>query len=161
MDDSDDVDFTYTGVAKLLKAGHTNTQVGTPYYISPEIWKKQPYNSKSDVWSLGCVLYELATFRHPFTADSPKALSNKILLGRYLPIPSEYSSDLSLLIAKTLGMYHIIQSIVIIITWAFMKFCSNVRNDIQLIGIQLWMLKFGPQSQRSWSCLASRSVCIS
>jgi NIMA (never in mitosis gene a)-related kinase len=41
------------GVAKLLKAGMTKTQVGTPYYISPEIWKRLPYDAKSDVWSLG------------------------------------------------------------------------------------------------------------
>jgi NIMA (never in mitosis gene a)-related kinase len=74
------------GVAKLLKQSSTQTQVGTPFYISPEIWRKLPYNSKSDVWSLGCVLYEMLTLRHPFTANSPKELSQKILRGRYAPI---------------------------------------------------------------------------
>jgi Protein kinase domain len=83
------------GVGKVLKAGMTYTQVGTPYYISPEIWRKQPYNQKSDVWSLGCVLYELITFRHPFVADSPKALAQKIMAGRYAPISSSYSRDLA------------------------------------------------------------------
>ncbi|MGH0175235.1 UNVERIFIED_CONTAM: hypothetical protein FKN15_069887 [Acipenser sinensis] len=43
------------------------TYVGTPYYVSPEIWDSKPYNNKSDVWSLGCVLYELCTLKHPFS----------------------------------------------------------------------------------------------
>eukprot|EP00727_Mastigamoeba_balamuthi_P002035 m51a1_g11829 putative -related protein kinase 2 (692) ;mRNA; f:434179-436828 len=81
------------GVAKLLKAAATQTQVGTPYYISPEIWRKLPYNEKSDVWSLGCVLYEMCTFRHPFTATSPKELSAKILRGKYAPVVG-YSKDM-------------------------------------------------------------------
>jgi NIMA (never in mitosis gene a)-related kinase 1/4/5 len=40
------------------------TQIGTPYYLSPEICQQKPYNNKSDVWSLGCVLYEMATLKH-------------------------------------------------------------------------------------------------
>jgi len=40
------------------------TQIGTPYYLSPEICQQRPYNNKSDVWSLGCVLYELTTLKH-------------------------------------------------------------------------------------------------
>lgn len=81
------------GVAKLLKQSSTQTQVGTPFYISPEIWRKLPYNSKSDVWSLGCVLYEMVTLRHPFTASAPKELAQKILRGRYAPIHG-YSHDI-------------------------------------------------------------------
>ncbi|CAG12784.1 unnamed protein product, partial [Tetraodon nigroviridis] len=44
---------------------YAQTYVGTPYYVAPEIWENKPYNNKSDVWSLGCVLYELCTLRHP------------------------------------------------------------------------------------------------
>ncbi len=40
------------------------TQIGTPYYLSPEICQQKPYNNKSDVWSLGCVLYEITTLKH-------------------------------------------------------------------------------------------------
>lgn len=40
------------------------TQIGTPYYLSPEICQQKPYNNKSDVWSLGCVLYEMTTLKH-------------------------------------------------------------------------------------------------
>jgi NIMA (never in mitosis gene a)-related kinase len=46
-------------VSKVAKKGLLYTQTGTPYYASPEVWKDQPYDSKSDLWSLGCVLYEI------------------------------------------------------------------------------------------------------
>lgn len=45
------------------------SQVGTPYFMSPEIYMKQPYSTTSDIWSLGCVLYDLAAQRPPFHAD--------------------------------------------------------------------------------------------
>lgn len=46
------------------------TVVGTPYYLSPELCEEKPYNHKSDIWSLGCVLYELCTLKHPFEAQN-------------------------------------------------------------------------------------------
>lgn len=48
-------------VSKIAKKGLLYTQTGTPYYASPEVWKDKPYDHKSDVWSLGCVLYEMTT----------------------------------------------------------------------------------------------------
>ena len=50
------------------KDGMLFTQTGTPYYASPEVWKDQPYDNKSDIWSLGCVLYEMITLSPPFQA---------------------------------------------------------------------------------------------
>ena len=51
------------GVAKILEnTNHANTFIGTPYYVSPEMCKNKPYNEKSDIWALGCILYELLTF---------------------------------------------------------------------------------------------------
>ena len=47
----------------------TSTCIGTPYYMSPEIFKNHPYNDKSDVWALGCLLYELLTLKHAFDAQ--------------------------------------------------------------------------------------------
>ena len=47
-------------VSKVLKKGLAYTQTGTPYYASPEVWQDLPYDMKSDMWSLGCVIYEMA-----------------------------------------------------------------------------------------------------
>ncbi len=52
--------------------------VGTPYYLSPEIVENRPYSFKSDVWSLGVILYELCALKPPFTADSMHFLALKI-----------------------------------------------------------------------------------
>lgn len=57
-------DFGSACILNSSKA-YAHTYVGTPYYVAPEIWDNKPYNNKSDVWSLGCVLYELCTLRHP------------------------------------------------------------------------------------------------
>ena len=46
-------------VSKVAKRGLLQTQTGTPYYASPEIWQDKPYDYKSDIWSMGCVLYEI------------------------------------------------------------------------------------------------------
>ena len=48
-------------VSKIVEDGLLYTQTGTPYYASPEVWNEQPYDSKSDIWSLGCVIYEMTT----------------------------------------------------------------------------------------------------
>lgn len=89
------------GIARVLK--HTTemarTAIGTPYYLSPEICENQPYNNKSDIWSLGCILYEIMTLKHAFEAGNMKGLVMKILRGHYPPVPSFYSADLKKLIA--------------------------------------------------------------
>ena len=51
------------GVSKLLKDGLACTQVGTPYNMSPELWGQKPYAQSTDLWALGCMLYELITLR--------------------------------------------------------------------------------------------------
>jgi NIMA (never in mitosis gene a)-related kinase 1/4/5 len=64
-----------------------HTVIGTPYYLSPEICESQPYSYKSDIWSLGCVLYEMLALTHPFDAKNMKGLVSKILIADYLPVP--------------------------------------------------------------------------
>ncbi|KFP69987.1 Serine/threonine-protein kinase Nek3, partial [Acanthisitta chloris] len=90
------------GSARLLAhpMSYACTYVGTPYYVPPEIWESMPYNNKSDIWSLGCILYELCTLKHPFQANSWKHLILKICKGSYDPLPSHYSYELHYLIKQ-------------------------------------------------------------
>mmetsp|Transcript_1929 Transcript_1929/g.4556 ORF Transcript_1929/g.4556 Transcript_1929/m.4556 type:complete len:517 (+) Transcript_1929:1319-2869(+) len=90
------------GIAKLLKGSMAKTQIGTPHYMPPEVWKSRPYAFPSDVWALGCILYELATFTVPFEARSMSELRYKILRGRFAPVSRHYSSDVSRMIDRLL-----------------------------------------------------------
>uniref|UniRef100_A0A8C5LW78 non-specific serine/threonine protein kinase n=1 Tax=Leptobrachium leishanense TaxID=445787 RepID=A0A8C5LW78_9ANUR len=90
------------GIARVLNNTMelARTRVGTPYYLSPEICENQPYNNKTDIWSLGCVLYELCALKHPFEARSLHQLVVKICRGRFEPLSSKYSYDLRSLILQ-------------------------------------------------------------
>ncbi|XP_060569849.1 serine/threonine-protein kinase Nek1-like isoform X2 [Ruditapes philippinarum] len=90
------------GIAKVLNSTVelARTCIGTPYYLSPEICENKPYNNKSDVWSLGCVVYELATLKHAFEAGNMKNLVLKIIRGSYPPLSPKYSYELRNLIAQ-------------------------------------------------------------
>uniref|UniRef100_A0A4W3JP67 non-specific serine/threonine protein kinase n=1 Tax=Callorhinchus milii TaxID=7868 RepID=A0A4W3JP67_CALMI len=77
-----------------------HTCIGTPYYLSPEICENRPYNNKTDIWSLGCVLYELSTLNHPFEGKSLRHLVVKICRGHFAPINPRYSYDLRMLVAQ-------------------------------------------------------------
>eukprot|EP00391_Amoebophrya_sp_Ameob2_P004114 CAMPEP_0179006994 /NCGR_PEP_ID=MMETSP0795-20121207/14894_1 /TAXON_ID=88552 /ORGANISM="Amoebophrya sp., Strain Ameob2" /LENGTH=873 /DNA_ID=CAMNT_0020701879 /DNA_START=306 /DNA_END=2926 /DNA_ORIENTATION=+ len=92
------------GISRVLDAtkDYAKTMVGTPYYLSPEIIEDQPYNFQSDVWSLGVVLYEMTTLKHPFDAESLHFLAVKILNGKYPPPDTRYSTELADLIRKML-----------------------------------------------------------
>lgn len=85
-------------VSKVSKSGLACTQTGTPYYSSPEVWGDLPYTGKCDVWSLGCVLYEMAAYRPPFLAADLPSLRKKIEVGTFERIPDEYSQELDALI---------------------------------------------------------------
>ena len=66
------------GSCKLMKARFTRTQVGTPYYMPPEIWNRMAYDSKCDVWSLGCILYEMCALSPPFLGHDMKSLQRAV-----------------------------------------------------------------------------------
>ena len=82
-------------VSKITRKGMGYTQTGTPYYASPEVWKDKPYDSKSDIWSLGCVIYEMCALNPPFRAQNMEELFKKVIRGYYPDISNRYSKDLS------------------------------------------------------------------
>ena len=86
-------------VCKILSKNKLGTtQAGTPSFAAPEVWMEKPYGLKSDIWSLGCVLYEIVTLQCPFQGSNVVELNNKILIGAFKPIPKKYSNDLSYII---------------------------------------------------------------
>jgi NIMA (never in mitosis gene a)-related kinase len=85
-------------VSKVAKNKLLHTQTGTPYYAAPEVWRDQPYDLKSDIWSFGCVVYEMCSLVPPFRADDMDGLFKKVMKGIYPNIPSHFSMDLRNLI---------------------------------------------------------------
>lgn len=81
------------GIAKVLSctAACARTQIGTPYYLSPEVCQEKPYSWGSDVWAMGCILYELCALRVPFDAPNMQALVNKIVQGPIPSVPNKFS----------------------------------------------------------------------
>ncbi|XP_072479453.1 serine/threonine-protein kinase Nek1 isoform X11 [Notamacropus eugenii] len=89
------------GIARVLNSTIelARTCIGTPYYLSPEICENKPYNNKSDIWALGCVLYEMCTLKHAFEAGNMKNLVLKIISGSFPPVSMHYSYDLRSLLS--------------------------------------------------------------
>ncbi|ERE92375.1 serine/threonine-protein kinase Nek1-like protein [Cricetulus griseus] len=90
------------GIARVLNSSVdlARTCIGTPYYLSPEICENKPYNNKSDIWALGCVLYELCTLKHAFEAGNMKNLVLKIISGSFPPVSLHYSYELRSLLSQ-------------------------------------------------------------
>ena len=128
-----DIKIGDLGVAKALKNTlHAHTFIGTPYYLSPEICEEKPYNEKSDVWALGCILYELINLKHPFNASNQAALFLKILNGKYENFSNiyKYSDELlkfiDLLLEKDLNKRPSMKDII---------FNPIFKNKAKLLGL--------------------------
>lgn len=93
------------GISRVLEgtSDAAMSTVGTPYYMSPEVCRNDPYNWKSDVWALGCVLFELCALKRPFESSSLAGLIYRIVNDRQDPIPSHYSSAMDDLISQLLA----------------------------------------------------------
>ena len=93
------------GIAKCLNQtiDKAKTYVGTPYYLSPEIINSQPYDFKSDIWSLGVLLYEMCALKMPFDASNLPQLYIKIINCNYQPLSNHYSDELKKLVKDLLN----------------------------------------------------------
>lgn len=78
--------------------------IGTPYYLSPEVIHNKPYSFKSDIWSLGVLLYEICALKMPFDANNIPLLSLKIIKGTYNSLPISYSAELRSLVKSMLNL---------------------------------------------------------
>ena len=93
------------GLSKLMQShDFASTYVGTPFYMSPEICAAERYTLHSDIWSLGCVMYELCARTQPFNAKTHFHLIQKIKEGRVDPLPSVYSQELQNVIKSCLNI---------------------------------------------------------
>ncbi len=92
------------GIARVLSntGSFAKTVVGTPYYLSPEIIGSAPYSFKSDIWSLGVLLYEMCALQPPFNASSLSQLAQRIMAARFDKLPSNFSPQINALLSSIL-----------------------------------------------------------
>lgn len=95
------------GIAKVLQNTRDNarTQIGTPYYLSPEICEDKPYSFRSDVWAMGIILFEMLALRVPFEARDLRALVRKIVQAPVPKLPAAFQKppELQLLVTDLLA----------------------------------------------------------
>ena len=90
-------------VSKIIGKNMAITQTGTPYYASPEVWNDNPYNYKCDIWSAGCIIYEMSSLKLPFRGTSMQSLYSNVMKGEFEPLPLKYSDDLMKIIKLMLA----------------------------------------------------------
>ncbi|XP_035666927.1 serine/threonine-protein kinase Nek2-like isoform X1 [Branchiostoma floridae] len=106
LDANKDVKLGDFGLARVLAhdTSFAKTFVGTPYYMSPEQMNNMSYNEKSDIWSLGCLIYELCSLSPPFLAANQKQLAVRVREGKYRRVPYQYSDELNSVIGSMLNI---------------------------------------------------------
>jgi serine/threonine protein kinase len=108
--------LTTTGLVKLGDFGFSrqyedslsnpvgSTFCGTPYYLSPELWRRAPYSKKTEMWALGVLLYEVMALKRPFSGKNMDELIDNILHGRRQPLPAIYSAELCSIVNQLLAL---------------------------------------------------------
>jgi serine/threonine protein kinase len=96
------------GICRVLSKSDelASTSVGTPYYIAPEVCRGEPYDYRADVWSLGCIIYELCSLKRPFSGENIANVLHNILTQSPDPLPDCYSDFLTTLVTSMLNKDH-------------------------------------------------------
>jgi serine/threonine protein kinase len=102
------------GIAQLVRPNdpsssqrspRTAAVSGTPQYMAPELLQAgNAHSFRSDVWSLGCILYEMLCYRHPFEARDVSGLVVKVIQGNFQPLPQRYSREVCELVVRLLDV---------------------------------------------------------
>ena len=94
------------GIAKIFNQTKdmAGSMIGTPLYMSPEQYNGKKYGFKSDIWSLGCCLFEMCNLKHAFEGNSWNAVIVKVLKGQHPPLNNMYSKDMKLLVDQMLNL---------------------------------------------------------
>ncbi|ETE60162.1 Serine/threonine-protein kinase Nek11, partial [Ophiophagus hannah] len=100
-----EVRFWDFGVSRLLMGSCdlATTFIGTPFYMSPEALQHQGYDTKSDIWSLGCILYEVCCLNHAFTGHSFLSIVLKIVEGKTPSLPDSFPRELDAVLHRMLN----------------------------------------------------------
>ena len=104
LSEDDRVKLGDFGISKVLErvGDFANTPLGTPYYLSPEICSGFKYDYKSDLWMLGCILYELCALKRPFEGESLHTVISSIMTQPFLPLPKDTKPVFCAAVAMTL-----------------------------------------------------------
>ncbi|GFH23203.1 uncharacterized protein HaLaN_20783, partial [Haematococcus lacustris] len=95
-------DFGLASVCDSGRASHDQSLVGTPHYMSPELLAAKGYHHPTDVWSLGCVMYELTALKPAFNAFNLQGLIKKIKACGPAPLPAGFSAEWQAIIKSML-----------------------------------------------------------
>jgi NIMA (never in mitosis gene a)-related kinase len=121
------------GISKMLENTFdmAKTATGTPYYLSPEVCLGQKYDNKSDMWMLGCILYELCMLKRPFEGDSLNQVLNKITKEGYKKLSDHFDEIfhhlIDVLLQKNASLRASIQEILCM---------SEIQNNIKKMKVQ-------------------------
>ena len=104
LDSKYNLKITYFKSAYMLKSENDlcKEELEPKNYMAPEIWNKEGYNTKSDIWSLGVLLYEMCSFNKPFIDENEENLKEKIINSKYTSLGNKYSKELNGLIDEML-----------------------------------------------------------